>query len=692
MESSFLVGDWLVEPHRNQIVRGGERVRLDPRVMQVLVCLAEGAGVVVPQERLLERVWTGAFVTDGVLTNAIWELRKALGDDSAHPRFIQTVPKKGYRLVAEVRVPGPSRLVLRPWIVGGAAMIVAAVGVGLYPRSSPKPPTSSAPARFVLTLPENQKLDDIGRPLFAISPNGSRLVYSAAEPGQRERLYLRALDEFEAAPLPGTDGASDPFFSPDGEWVGFFMGGKFRKVPVSGGAPTPVVDAREGFGAAWGDDDTIVFQESRLSGLYQVSSSGGVPEVILPVDDSVGACFYPQFLPGRRAILFTVNPPKDGAREVAPHVEVLSLDTGERKSLVEGQLVGYAPTGHLIYTQRDSGSLLAIAFDEEGLEIQGKPTVVLKGVALPFVGAQAAFSRNGTLVYLPGPGQEAKGASLVLLDHDGRARLLTDARRYYDDPRFAPDGRRMAFASEGDIWTLDLESGRTNRLTFHQKSRLPVWSPTGDHILFRTWEPPEGLFVVAADGGGQEELLFSGPGELLPGSWSPDGTIVFEWDTKEGQLFHVLSRNGPREAKPLPISGFGPKLSPDGRFVAYVSGTPREVYVQRFPDGPGKWQVSSGGGTNPVWSPNGREIFYQEAPQFTRWLVAPVDTDPAFSADPPRPLFEYPDLQGSGLVGFPNYDVSPDGRTFVVVKRPPPATEFNVVLNWFNELSRLSPR
>ncbi len=236
-----------------------------------------------------------------------------------------------------------------------------------------------------------------------------------------------------------------------------------------------------------------------------------------------------------------------------------------------------------------------------------------------------------------------------------------------------------------------MESGRINRLTFNQESRLPVWSPHGDRILFRLWRVPEGLFVIAADGGSREERLTSGPGEQLPGSWSSSGEIVFEWDTPEAQELHVLPLQGPREPKSLQTSGFGPKLSPDGRYLAYAWGRPREVYVQRFPEGSGKWQVSSGGGNNPVWSPDGREIFYQAVPQLTRFMVVSVETEPVFSAGPPRLLFEYRDWQPSGLVGFPNYDVSPDGKTFVVVKQPPPVTEFNVVLNWFEELERRVP-
>ncbi len=219
---------------------------------------------------------------------------------------------------------------------------------------------------------------------------------------------------------------------------------------------------------------------------------------------------------------------------------------------------------------------------------------------------------------------------------------------------FSPDGGRIAYASEGDIWTLDLENVRTNRLTFNQESRLPVWSPDGGELVFRSWRVPERLFVIAADGSSREELLTSGPGELLPGSWSSGGDIVFEWDTPEAQVLHVLPLQGPREPKSLQTSGFGPKLSPDGRYLAYAWGRPREVYVQRFPEGSGKWQVSFGGGNNPVWGPDGREIFYQAVPQLTRFMVVSVETEPVFSAGPPRLLFEYGDWQPSGLVGFPN--------------------------------------
>jgi hypothetical protein len=198
------------------------------------------------------------------------------------------------------------------------------------------------------------------------------------------------------------------------------------------------------------------------------------------------------------------------------------------------------------------------------------------------------------------------------------------------------------------------------------------------------------LFAIAADGSSGEERLTSSPSLQLVGSWSSGGDIVFEWD-QDTQELYALSVHLPREPESLQTPGFGPKLSPDGRWLAYASGRPLEVFVQRFPDGGGKWQVSSGGGSNPVWSPDGREIFYQVVQQRTRFMVVPIETDPVFSAGSPRLLFEYADVQASGTVGFPNYDVSPDGKTFVVVKRPPPVTEFNVVLNWFEELERRVP-
>lgn len=686
MEHEFRLGDWLVQPHQNQIVHGGEHVRLDPRVMQVLVCLAERAGEVVPQEQIIAKVWEGVFVTDGVLTNAIWELRKALGDDSANPRFIQTVPKKGYRLVAPVSTPEPSRRFILSGILGAVAALVASIGGVLYFWPSPRSSNpSSLPARFSLKLPEGQRLPQNPRPFFALSPDGSRLVYVAEEAGSRERLYLRALDEFEASPLPGTEGALNPFFSADGEWVGFFTNLRLWKIAVAGGNPIPIADALEGFGGTWSEDDTIVFQNTRATGLYRVNSSGGTREIVFPASEPDEIAFWPQFLPGGREILFVLMKGTDYETQIV----ALSLDTGERRNLLEGHFASYAETGHLLYAVRGSDTLFAVPFDRKRLEIRGKPVPVLENVAMDYVrGAQFALSRNGTLVYVPGRGQGTQERSLVLVDREGNARPLTEVRRNYSDPRFSPDGKRIAFASEDDIWTLDIKSGRSNRLTFHQKSRLPVWSPDGRKVLF--WHDPDGLFAIAADGSSGEERLTSSPSLQLAGSWSSGGDIVFEWD-QDTQELYALSVHLPREPESLQTPGFGPKLSPDGRWLAYVSGRPLEVFVQRFPDGGGKWQVSSGGGSNPVWSPDGREIFYQVVQQRTRFMVVPIETDPVFSAGSPRLLFEYADVQASGTVGFPNYDVSPDGKTFVVVKRPPPVTEFNVVLNWFEELERRVP-
>ncbi len=243
---------------------------------------------------------------------------------------------------------------------------------------------------------------------------------------------MRALDEFDATALPGTEGARNPFFSPDGEWVGFHAAGKLRKVAVAGGDPIPIANALEGFGATWGEDDTIVFVNSRLTGLYRVKSSGGTPESVFPVGEHEIA-WWPQFLPGGREVLFVLMKGADSDTQIV----ALSLDTAETRILLEGHFASYAETGHLLYAVRESDSIFAIPFDRERLEIRGKPVPVLENVAMEYaLGAQFAFSRNGTLVYLPDRGHVTDGRSLVLVGRDGNPRPLTEFPRHYDDPRF----------------------------------------------------------------------------------------------------------------------------------------------------------------------------------------------------------------------------------------------------------------
>jgi Tol biopolymer transport system component len=320
--------------------------------------------------------------------------------------------------------------------------------------------------------------------------------------------------------------------------------------------------------------------------------------------------------------------------------------------------------------------------------------------------AHFSISSTGTLAYLPtDPGGDRQ--ALILVDRNGQSRVLTEVSGACSTPRFSPDGRRIAvsmgprFSERSEIWVLDLETSRLDRLTFNSReARCPVWSPDGRQLAYFSvrGEGDSGLSVKPSDGSGAETQLTRRPDldNQLPGSWTPHGNLlILEQDDSTGSDIHTLALDGANSPQPLAVTGsvdeLGPRLSPDGRSVAYVSMETgrREVFVQRFPGGGGRWQVSSGGGDYPAWGPGGRELFYQDGSKLMAVSVGPPS---GFVLGKPRLLFERKDIVTvSGVIGFANYDVSPDGKTFVMVRKTAPATRIHVVLNWFEELKRRVP-
>jgi serine/threonine-protein kinase len=578
--------------------------------------------------------------------------------------------------------------------------VLAALAGSLVIRSFVAAPESKPVARFSIQLPQSQFLWDSSGPHVAISPDGNRLAYVALEGGQR-RLYHRPVDEFEATPLTGTEGASRPFFSPDGKWVGFFAQRKLKKASLLGeGAPVTLGEAVEGWGGTWGEDGTIVFTPMWLVGLSRVHSGGGSPEVILPA--STESQFgYPQFLPGGRAILFTLFSPETS------HIALLSLDTGEVRTLIDGTYARYA-SGHLFYTQADS--LFAVRFDSKRLEVEGAPVPFLSELRMSGLGGSAfAVSESGSLVYIPGRYQDYKARSLLLIDRRGNVEQVTPLKDHYRMPRFSPDGKRIALCIGKNDWhdvhVIDLATRKLNRLTFNSEWNdcCPAWSPDGKRLAFLSFSPDGGggIFWKHADGRGQASRLTASNHPRLaeshmPSSWGDD-LLLFEEDLPNNSEIAFLTMDGdskPQRFTETPsILEFGARLSPDGRFVAYQSNETgrNEIFVQPFPDGGGKWQISSGGGIGSAWRSDASEIFYM-SPAGALMRVG-IQTEPEFRATDARPLFPGLELETfGGWLGFANFDVSPDGQTFVVIRRDAtPAREIRFVQNWMEEVKRLVP-
>jgi Tol biopolymer transport system component len=584
-----------------------------------------------------------------------------------------------------------------PWVIA-AATAGAALAVG-WVASRPEPPR--APTRLAVDLPSDLRLSiTLSNPL-AVSPDGSRLAFVASRDGDRPRLYLRELNRFGASSIPGTEGADGPFFSPDGQWIAFFTDKKLRKVSVLGGAPLDICDVPQlNPGATWGADGTIVISTDRF-GLMRVPASGGTAEQLTAPKLAAGETIHawPCFLPDGEHLLFTVR----GSR--GPRVALLSLGTGEWRELAAGGgSVSYLPTGHLLYPR--AGGLTAIGFDLDRLETVGQPFPILEdvyaGPGLKGVG-QGAFSvsETGVLAYVPG-GAAAAETRLVWVDREGRSTPLAADPSNYEWPRLSPDGSRVAVTdrtADGaiDIWVLGVERGTRSRLTGGGNNILATWAPGGEAVFFGSHQAgPGGLNIYRkpVDGAGEAEQVLVREHPLFPMDTTADGrSLLFvEWNPKTARDIWTMTLEGDRRAEPVLVTSFDeyrPMLSPDGRWLAYVSDESGryEVYVQSWPEGASRTLVSAHGGTGPTWSADSTELFYQNGEAM---MAVPVESGTSFSIGTPELLFE--GRYKLGVYGSISYDVSADGR-FLMMERSREATadRLHVVLDWFEELKRLAP-
>jgi serine/threonine-protein kinase len=591
-------------------------------------------------------------------------------------------------------------------------------------------PSPAAPVRLTVTPPAGEtaglspQVEPTGGDV-AISPDGRRIVFATHRAGAEfsPQMYVRALDRLEAQPLHGLgDFPRNLFMSPDGNWVGFFAEPDvLRKVPVAGSPALTICGITGGpRGASWGDADEIVFATNDVTtGLLRVSAGGGTAEVLTKPDAQKGELdhYWPEVLPGGKAVLFTIVPTTGGIENA--QIAVLDLKTHEQKVLVRGgSHPRYVPTGHIVYGV--AGTLRAVAFDLGRLEVRSDPVHVLQGVVTKPSSGAASFSvaQNGSLVYLAGDGWGSVAArTLVWVDRLGREESIKAPPRAYSEARISPDGTRVAvtaFDQEEDVWIWDLRRQTLTRFTFDPAlENFPLWTPDGRRVVFssaRAGAP--NMFWQAADGTGPVERLAESANGQFPTSFSPDGTrLVFMEDSESTSLdIGILPLEGDRRVAPLVKTSFHEALaevSPDGRWLAYESGESGqvEVYVRPFPAvDAGKWQVSTGGGGQPLWARNGRELFYLAGPG--RVMAAPLQPGATFAVGRPQVVFEGPYVVftiASSLASAPGvssggrvYDVSADGQRFLMIKegetdQTAAAPEIVVVQNWLEELKRLVP-
>jgi serine/threonine-protein kinase len=595
-----------------------------------------------------------------------------------------------------------------PLLTAAAGLLVGGVLAASFAAGDGSP--SEPVRRFEVQIADSVLDWSLGSSVV-LSPD-SRLLAYVEGGGNESTLFLRPLDQFgghQVAGGNGTEAAYHPFFSPDGQWLGYVTPLALKKVSITGGSPITLCEVDRSRGASWGPDGTIVFASSADTGLSTVPAIGGEPQPLTTLDEATGEASHrwPQWLPGGTAILFTVSTEAtdfSGAR-----LEVLDVESGERTVIHRGGYYGrYVPTGHVLYV--NDGTVFALPFDAQRIVATGSQFPVLEGIESDPVHGSAQFdvAHTGLLSYLSEVA-DLRPFSIVSVDVNQRSEVLWQEPGVFGTPRLSPDGSRLALSvlrdGNWDLWVYDLEREVATRITFGAGYDAdPVWSPDGRWLAFAS-DRDGGMTVFRkrADGSGQAERLIdldSLPSPF-PNSWSPDGRWLAVSPTGPGgNDLWIVPADGQGEGEAVmatPYSEVFAAFSPDGRWVAYESDESgrREVYVASFPTGGGKWQVSDEGGSQAVWGRDGRSIYYR-----TDAGIMVVDVDgsgQSFRAGKPRPAITGSYIGGlngvqAGNYFFPDFDVAPDGSfvLFAGDEQPEGVTTAKLVTGWLSELQRLT--
>jgi serine/threonine-protein kinase len=625
--------------------------------------------------------------------------------------FETAVPQTILPGVAEPRSVAARALT---WILAASTLGLGTVLVMLWAPSRTRP--SEQPVRLQAGLGADVSLLTDQGAAAVLSPDGQLLAFAAQASGSTDsQLFVRRLNQLPAVALAGTEGARNPFFSPDGQWVAFFAGGKLKKIATTGGAAVTLCDAPNGRGGSWSDDGTIVFSPNsvRAVTLLRVPSAGGKPEPASTLAQDETTHRWPQVIGGGKALLYTAARTQTAWEEAK--LVIQPLPTGAPKIVVQGGYYGrYLPSGHLVYMH--DGTMFAVPFDETRLEVTGQAVPVLENVtASPAVtgGAQFAVSPGGTLVYVPGQRVETD-APVVWMNREGKTTPLRTKVANWANPAFAPDGRQLAMyindGTQSDIWIYDVVRDALARFTFEPSDEsIAAWTADGRRIAFasnRADKSVTNLYWQRADGTGEVQRLTESTNAQIPTSWHPSGRFLafFETTQKTRNDLMILPMEGNEAAgwkpgKPTvflstPFSEAFPIFSPDGRWLAYTSNESgrNEIYVRPFPGPGGKWQISAAGGSLARWSRVRNEVFFEATDN--RLMVASYKVEgDAFRADKPRVWAERPFLLRS--LGW-DFDLHPDGERVAVApvvegQVAPKQDKAVFVFNFLDELRRLAP-
>ena len=690
-------GVFEVDLEAGELRRNGAQVRLQEQPFQLLALLLERAGDIYSRDDLRQRLWQeDTFVDfDRSLNTAVNKIRDALGDSAENPRFIQTVPRRGYRFICPVLgvaspaptlveappAAGPSGTRVRLWQMVTAIFLAGLAGAFVMNRFN-RPPKAKL-AIFTVSAPEKTTLGET-----AVSPDGSRIVFSVRELDGKRSLWIRSVDSISPHPLPGTDGAASLFWSPDSRFIAFFARGGLYKVDASGGPVQLICEAHDAAGGAWGSDGNILFGR-KLDSLARVPSAGGAPQSFtrLDVSKKESRHYWPSILPDNQHFLYVVT-------SRLPEVQGLWLasqtNPGEKRRLLADVSKGVYSSGQLLFVR--GGVLMAQPFDLRKLSVRGEAAPILDRVFSKSVGGYGRFSAsmNDVLSAV----EASRNWRFTWYDRKGNSQGAFGAQGRYQFVSLSPDQTRIAADAMSEtepsyrLFVLDPNRGTTAIVTTGAATgNFPVWSPDGKSLAFGSdREGVYNIYMRSSADVGEEELLFRSRENKFVSDWSRDGRYLIYAERVTGtggQDLWVLPMFGDRKPfRYLPANTAtlrDARFSPDGRWVAYASdeSSSTQVYVQSFPGGSSKIQISTAGGMQPRWRADGKELYYVALDG--ELMAVEVKANHRFEVGDPKPLFKtWIDNIEAG------YEPSHDGQRFVMLapEGDLSSAPLTVILNW----------